>query len=157
MKRGAGVLREAIPSLAPRQAYLTRARMQRLMAAHSGSAKIFRLVSYRRFVAAAAAAAILVSAAFITVNLGRMREASQPDELPLAQIPAPSHYVPVVLAATGSGEPGNALGRMSVIQEARTPWAEQPGGERPVGMDSPGIIVPVHHAFYDPEESPYWW
>jgi len=156
LHRGVGVLRDTIPALAPHQAYLTRARMERLMAARSGSAKIFRLVSYRAFVAAAAAAAILVSAAFITAALGRTHQTSSQAPA-FAQAPVPRVYVPVVLAATRHGEPGNAVGRISVVEKARTHWVQGPGGEWPVGMDSPGAIVPVHHAFYDPEESPYLW
>jgi hypothetical protein len=158
VKRGVGVLRETIPSLAPRQAYLTRARMERLMAAHAGGAKIFRFFTYRDFVAAAAAAAILISAAFITVSLRPLREEPATGQPGLAQMPSlGDYYVPVVLAAAGRGEPANTLGRMSVIQKARTPWVGRPAGERPVGMDTPGVVVPVRHAFYDPEESPYWW
>ncbi|NLW49972.1 MAG: zf-HC2 domain-containing protein [Candidatus Brocadiaceae bacterium] len=155
VERGAGILRETIPLLAPRETYLTRARMDQILAARSGETKIFRLFSYRQFVSAAAAAAILISAAFIAGGLASMRSAP-PDETPIARV-APAEYLPIVLAATGREDPGHALGHMAVVKGARTSWAWRPQGERPVSMDSPGVVVPVQHAFYDPAESPYWW
>lgn len=157
LRRGAGVLRDVLPMLAPRQTYLSRARIERLMDAHRRRrTKVFRLIP-RALVGVAAAAAIVISAVFIRAQLlGLPGPASQPPAL--AQVPAMRPGPPVVLAAAGQDEPGGMMRRIPVIEDAWTASQEPPPADlRPVQIDSPGAVVPVHHAFYDPEESIRWW
>jgi anti-sigma factor RsiW len=147
-------LRDAVPELAPAQSYLTPDRRRRLMAAYAEGPKLFRLVTYRRFIALAAAAAILISAGAIVLNLGRPWHHRQ-DKTPVAvQLP---QYLPVVLAAAGQGEPVSVFRSIPVSTEAGSAWDEPARGGRIVRADSAGVRIPVDHAYYDPEESSLWW
>jgi anti-sigma factor RsiW len=148
-------LRDAVGKLAPPVSYLTPDRRRRLMAAYAEGPKLFRLVTYQRFVAVAAAAAIVISAGFISLNLGRMWRHRQ-IESPVAVPSLVSPYVPVMLTAAGQGEPVNVVRSIPVSTES---WrlADEPVGARVVRTDSAGVRIPVDHAFYDPEESSRWW
>jgi len=159
LDRGASFLSEAVGVLAPARPYRTAERIERLMSARESARRPVRLMTWRRFVACSAAAAILVSAGFLVGDVRRMLAPPQDDAVTLmAQYDwQPSANVPVVLAATGHGEP---IREIRPYVEAAT--GDVPGGAlrwRPklVSLDSPGFRVPVDHAFYDPLESSYWW
>jgi len=161
LRRASGALRQAACELAPQGAYLTPERLGRLMAAHEQLAaaqepRIFKLLTYRRFVAAAAAAAIIVSVGAIAVNLLLMRQPAEKEGPVADSLPAPS-YVPVVWAATGQGEPVSVIRSIPVSAETWSSWEEPARGPHLLRTDSPGIRIPVDHAFYDPEESSRWW
>jgi anti-sigma factor RsiW len=148
-------LRMHMAALAPRERYLTPARRARVMG--SDGPRIFRLATYRQFVGAAAAAAILVSVAFIAAHLLGVRDARRLQEGPAvaAQPEPPVHYVPVMVAAPGQGQPINVA---YAAQAAAAPAPRTgPVAASALRTDSPGVTVPVNHAFYDPEESSHWW
>jgi anti-sigma factor RsiW len=159
LDRGASALSEALGVLAPARVHRTPERIERLTSACEAARKTVRLMTWRRFVACSAAAAILVSVGFLVGDVRRMQAPSEDDAGALvAQYDwQPSANVPVVLAATEHGEP---------IREIR-PYAEAAAGDAPGGavqwrpklvrLDSAGFRVPVDHAFYDPRESSYWW
>jgi len=156
LSAGAASLRAALSELAPAEVYLTARRRKRLLEA-AQAPKLFRLLTYRQFVGAAAAAAILVSAVFIGLDVARMRSepaVTRPAQPPVAQALAP--YVPVVLAAAGQGGP-ILVRNVSMEAEAPLVWEETGPGLLRVTADSPGLRVPVHHAFYDPDEASRWW
>jgi hypothetical protein len=162
-EKAVAALRQAASELAHEQPHLTPQRRKRLLVAyeqrqaeHFQEAKLFRLVTYRRFVAAAAAAAILVSAGFIASSLVRMARPVEQEPV-IAGGPVPAGYVPVVMAASGQGEPVSIIRRIAVAGEAWPLGDEPAGGARLVRSDSAGVMVPVDHAFYDPEESSHWW
>lgn len=157
LRRAADALRVAAVELAPPRPYLTPERFRRLMAAHEGAPKIFKLVTYRQFVAVAAAAAIIVSVAVIAWHVGQMRQVGEQDPF-FVQAPASLPYVPVVLATTGrQGEPMNVVRSLPAGAEFGPLWDGSPSAVRLVGADSAGVLVPVDHVFYDPEESSRWW
>jgi len=81
LRKGWTAFRIALPELAPRERYLTTARLERLMNARSGSRAPLRLITLRRFVAAAAVAIILVSGFFIASDVVRMWEAEHQEPL----------------------------------------------------------------------------
>jgi hypothetical protein len=147
-------LRGTLEELAPRRNYLTEPRLQRLMAYYHRGPKIFRLVTYRQFVAAAAAVAIVVSTAFIAANAIRMQQPLREPPM-VTEVPAP-RYIPVVLAASGQGEPLNVVRPLSPGGWPAAVAGAPAGGEL-ASTSSAHMTIPVNHAFYDPEESSHWW
>ena len=81
LHKGWNAVRIALPELAPRERYLTTARLERLMNFRSGGRAPLRLMTLRRFVAAAAVAIILVSGFFIASDVVRMWEAEHQEPL----------------------------------------------------------------------------
>ena len=156
LRRAVEALRAAIPELAPQETYLTAERLNGLMEGHGRHTRIFRLVSYRQFVAAAAVAAIVVSTAFITWNL-RQETAPPIDGPSIVAGPLPSPYVPVVMATTGHGDPTSVVGSLPASIGVRPIPQRTDPPLRLVRTDSPGLIVPVDHVLYDPAESSRWW
>jgi len=148
-------LRDVVGDLAPAGSYLTPGRRRRLMAAYAEGPRLFRLVTYQRFVAAAAAAAIVISAGYIVLNLRQMWRHRQ-SESPVAVQPRVPSYLPVMLTTAGQGEPVNVVRSIPVGAES---WLlpDESAGARVVRTDSVGVRIPVDHAFYDPEESSHWW
>ncbi len=161
LREASGALRVAVSELAPRETYLTPARLERLMGAHSVGPRIFKLATYRQFVAGAAAAAILISAAFIAFNLARMEPAADAirgEQTALVRdAGTPPYAPPVVLVATGQGEPADVVRSLTVSGRSRLVSGESPQGARLLRADSAGVRIPVEHLFYDPEQSSRWW
>ena len=158
LERASAALQESVAELAPEERYLTAERWGRLMAAYSEGPKLFKLITYRRFVPIAAAAAILISAVTIAVNIAWMRRSAgerRPETV--AVRPEAPGYVPVVLAASGHGEPLNVVRSIPVGLEAWPLGDEGAQGARLVRTDTAGVRVPVDNALYDPEESSRWW
>lgn len=156
LRAAVGAVRRAVPELAPQERYLTSERLDRLMAAHARSGKLFKLVTYRQFIGGAAAACIVISGAFIAAHLIGMHEGATAVPSP-QQAAAPSPYVPVVLAAQRYGEPMTVVHGTSGAPDGRQVWAEPAPNESLVETDTSGVFVPVNHAFYDAEESSHWW
>lgn len=153
---GMHALRRAVPVVAPREHYLTRARRDRV--SDGGGPRIFRLATYRQFVGAAAAAAILISAAFITAQVLGILDARRLQDAPAvaAQQPAPGlRYAPLTVSAPGQTEPISVAHTMRPV--AAAVQAPAPPPTPPLRTDTAGITVPVNHAFYDPEEASHWW
>ncbi len=161
LRTGANALRRAAPELAPKRRYLTVERYASLLAARGRPARIFRLATYPQFVALAAAAAILISAATIAWHVQFAAAPQAPaaplaPAVPLAEGPHPQGYVPVVLATHGQGEPVNVV-RGIALGGIAWPPREQPAAPTLVRTDTRGVTVPVDHAFYDPDTSSHWW
>ncbi len=165
LRTAAGALRDAVSELAPAESYLTPDRRRRLMAAraegvYAEGSRMFHLVSYRRFIAMAAAAAILVSIGSIGTGLVRMWRYQPREKRIAAKSGAPS-YVSVVLAAPGHGEPVKVVRSIPVSSVASAEGWTLPAEGMPAGglvpAESVGVRVPVDHAYYDPEESSRWW
>ncbi|MCK4283978.1 MAG: PDZ domain-containing protein, partial [Candidatus Brocadiae bacterium] len=81
LQRASAALRLAIPEIAPRQPYLSTARLERLVAGQGGRPRPVKIITFRRFLAAAAVAAILVSAFFIVGDVRHMWEEEQQEPL----------------------------------------------------------------------------
>ena len=163
LKRAVDAVRDALPVLAPQVQYLTAERLARLMDAHARHTRIFRLVTYRQFVAAAAVVAIVVSTAFIAWNLGQARSAAGLDEPPavlagLAGARLPDPYMPVVAATAAVGDLVTLVGSLPASVSAEPATQRRADSMiQLVHTDSIGISVPVDHFLYDPEESSRWW
>lgn len=158
LQRAAEALRRFTPELAPRERYLTPARLRCLLDARAHGPRLFRLFTYRQFIAAAAAAAILISATLIGHNVMRMWPRPEVEVIPeVAQGPAAVPSIPVVLAATAQDEPMSVVRKLPAPSPIIPDWETPGGGARLVAADSPGVRIPVDHAFYDPEESSRWW
>jgi hypothetical protein len=153
LRRGVDGLRGSVPVLAPRERYLTHARMDQVLGGEGP--RIFQLATYRQFVAAAAAAAIVVSAAFIGARFLGARDARRlMDTRPVAvRTDPPMRRLPVMVEPPGQGQPITVA--HSVLTPAPIP--AQFGSQAVLRTDTPGVTVPVNHALYDPEESSHWW
>jgi anti-sigma factor RsiW len=150
-------VRAAAEELAPEGAYLTRERLGRLMAGYGRQTRIIPLYLHRGVVAAAAVAAILVSAAVISLN---MWEVSPEQEAPsmVAQSPAtPLRSAPAVLAAFEHGGPAQMIRPVAQTSADRTFREEVPEATPYLSTAAPFVTIPVEHAFYDPDESTRWW
>lgn len=158
VRKGAAALRDNMRELAPHARHLTSARRDALMA-QVPAPKVTRLMTVRRFVAAAGVAAIIASAIFLVGDLRQMlAPAEAPAEAPAGatqlasrDTPAPQG-VPVVLTAASQDEPVRVMPRAAA---GRRPVPESSAAL--VHADSPGVAVPVDHKFYDPQESSRWW
>ena len=97
----------AMPVVAPRERYLTHARLECIMGREAP--RLFQLATYRQFVAAAAAVAIVISGAFIVAHVLGIRDARRLQEAPPVALRTEPlvHYVPVMVAAPGQGQPIN--------------------------------------------------
>ena len=151
LERGRAALLAAVPLLAPSGGHLTEARLSRLMAARKSAGT--GIITLRRFVAAAAAAAILVSAGFIYGDLSRWL--SEED----GEAPVRPQAVRVVLTPAGQGGArqvvtGHLVPRQPVFEGPPLQWREMDGIVR---ASAEGVRVPVRNAGYDPEEADYWW
>ena len=143
-------LRRTSPLLAPRKSYLTAGRLFRLIDADASRPRTIRLVTFRRLVAAAAVAVILVSAVFIAGDVVHVLR--RPEQEPVVAV-QPRARIPVVLTSTGRDEPMRVVRTLTVRADGRLPTRPV----RLVGASSAGLTVPADHVFYDPEESSHWW
>jgi hypothetical protein len=153
-------LRDELQELAPPGPHLTPERLGRIMAARTGPPKLFRLVTYRQFVAAAAAAAILISAAFIAHTLVRVwrQPAATPQREALGvRRPVGPSTAPVLLTTMGQGDPLDVVRSVPAPGSRLPDWGETISAVHLIGANSAGLSVPVDHAFYDAEESSRWW
>jgi anti-sigma factor RsiW len=153
---GARALHSAVDLLAPRQRYLTPARLERLMAARQSSRKPFRIITLHRLVAAAAIAAIVASAPFLVGDFRRLLNPPEPPPM-VASIPVPAWRGPVILAATGRENPMSVRRSLSPAADASLVASSSDQGPGLAVFDTPGVRVPVENVLYDPDESSHWW
>jgi anti-sigma factor RsiW len=156
LRAGARAVRAAVEELAPRQHYLTGARLERLMAARRERRRPIKLITPRRLVAAAAIAAIVASAPFLVGDFARLL-APPPETTQqgaVAQAPVLEWHGPAILAATGRQAPMSVM--RSVPAAAEGPAIPGPGVSLATS-DTEGVRVPVQNVLYDPEESSHWW
>jgi predicted anti-sigma-YlaC factor YlaD len=156
LRQAALAVRAAVDELAPQEVYLTSERLGRLMIAYGRDTKVIKLRFHRGLVAATAVAAILVSATVIALSLPSM---FTPPDAPglIASQPVLPSAIPVVLTATGQGEPVRMI--RAVTSNTLTPSTSGrlDRGVQFVRTNGSGVSVPVEHALYDPEESSRWW
>jgi anti-sigma factor RsiW len=158
LTNAAEALRRTRSILAIGEGFLTPGRAERLMAALEARdaeqrTRVVRLLTPRRFVAAAAAAVILVSAVFIAGDVARLRSEPRGGAVTAEATVPRDRYVPFVLTSTGSGSP------MQVVRRSQ-PELQYPTGIEDISLvrtSSDGVRIPVRHVFYDAEESSLWW
>jgi anti-sigma factor RsiW len=155
LRAGARAVRAAVEVAAPRQHYLTAARMEGLLAARRSSRRPVRLFTLHRLVAAAAIAVIVASVPFLAGDFNRLlNPPPAPPAEQVAQAPVQQWGAPVILAATGRERPMSLM--RSVPVAAQAPYAPGPAVTL-AGSDTPNVRVPVQSVLYDPDESSHWW
>ena len=162
LEAAVGAMHEAVELLAPRRAYLTPERLARLTEVLDRRRPKVQLITLRRFVASAAAAAILVALYYLAGDVAILLRQTEESPIVVQRRVRPS-AAQVVLGSVGQDEPVRVVRSFPVAAESgavgeatrREPADLQ--APRWVETDSPGLIVPVDHAFYDPEESSHWW
>jgi hypothetical protein len=107
-------------------------------------------------VAAAAVVTILVSGAVIALSLPGLFGTPEPsaDVAAAGRLPG---VIPVVFTSMGQEEPMRVMRSLTVQGADLSGRAGPDRAVRLVETSSPGVLVPVDHAFYDPEESSRWW
>ena len=156
-------VRQALSSLAPPGKYLTGARRKALKEAHTASQRSIKLMTFRRFVAAAAIAAIIASAWVMYPDLtsffGPARETIPADRVATS----PYEMSPLMVTSPGEGNelrvlPARVHGsRKSVPQQGRASLASGLNHAGSVRMHPEWVIVPAENAYYDDSEAAYWW
>jgi len=156
LREGLEAVRLAAEELAPRQRYLTTERLGRLMVAYGRKTRVVSLHLPRGLVAAAAVAAICVSA--VVIALSMRAPSALPPAARYAATEAPyGPALPVVLTTVAPGEPMRTI-RPVTLGPLGARSEGQAGRLRPfVPISNPGLIVPADHTLYDPEESSRWW
>ena len=160
VKRGREALVASLEELVPPGKYLTQQRLDRLLGAFGERTRRSRIVTLRRLVAAAAAAAILVSCLFIYQSVRFSlagKEQPRVAERPAAAT-APSGWASMVALTSSPDErhPKIVFRYMKAGGGSGAPAAFV----RPADMmraTSPGVRVPAQNALYDYEEAGYWW
>ena len=162
LERGHEALAGAARELAPRAGYLTAERFARLQDASGAQWRTPRIITWRRFAAAAAIAAILVSSAFIYRDLQTWRSdggASGGSAPIVAERPtAPSAPAAVRVVLTSRPQEGGSrvvIGQLA--PETGLGVTSRRGVAQVVRSSADGIRIPVSSVAYDPEEANYWW
>ena len=163
LRRGREAVLAAAEQLAPEDAYLTPQRLQELAEAPGPRRRWPRIIRLERLVAAAAAAAILVSTLSIYMHLRSPREGAQ-DATGSESASASSmtgRTGPVMEAYTmvpDQGQPRVVTAQMMLApRAAAVAPAEGLWRGELVRTSSPGLYVPVRNPLYDFEESAWWW
>jgi len=163
VRAGADALRKVLDALAPEGSYLTDARLASIIEERRLRREPLRILTLRRFVAAAAVAAILVCGWFIYNDVASMTRPTTPAPT-MAQAPRQRRTVPVRLVVISPQEVSRlrfVQGQMhlaSTVPEWPTfgsPFLASP--PRSVVLDSPGVTIPVENIYYDSSEANYWW
>jgi len=163
LQRGREALQAALPNLAPQNGYLTAERLERLLAPKADARP--RIITFRHFVAAAAAAVILVSGTFLYQDLrsllGRTHEAptsagaAMPPGMPAVR---PAVVRVVLTPAPQDGESRVVIGHMVPATDRSGPYSPfAPSYGQVLRTTQEGVATPVRSALYDPEEAGYWW
>ena len=160
LQRGRDGLEASLEQVAPVGRYLTEGRMGRLLGAFEVRAQQPRIITLRRFIAAAAAAAILVSFRFIYADV---RSMLTPKQQPGETYPTALRVSPLGPAGIVALTPTPEDHGLNVVFEYLK--ASPAGGATAAPVPpadlvrtiSPGIDVPVQNAFYDCQEAGCWW
>lgn len=163
LQEGHNALCEVIPRMAPPKRHLTRERLQILERNIQQDRKILTI---RRFVGAAAAAAILVAVLFLYQDVRRWLKTPQPSPSRGQNMAAegarrPPGSVPVrmQIGSSGGGQKRNIVRVMAPAEEnLRAAGSPNTRSQtRILRTNSPGVRVPVQNTLYDPEQDGYWW
>ena len=166
LQRGHRALADSLPQVAPRGAYLTEQRYIRLLEAARSQRHPSRIITLRRFVAAAAAAIIVVCVPYVVKDFGELlTPAAPPAGTHVARVPAAPRYrapEPVRVFLASGPERGNlreTVGHMAADLDVMSPspgFGVQPATQvlRTTGRD---VHIPVRNALYDEQETGYWW
>jgi predicted anti-sigma-YlaC factor YlaD len=160
LRAGLNGIRDAVPLQVGTGPHLTPSRRKAALQAARKERKKTRLVTWRKFAGAAAAAMLLVSAWFLAQDLlftetKPPRRRTAPGRM--AQVPPriPSRSkeragpVQQVTLNSGDKEPSSAPRRVSRPGD---------GPPREVMFNQPAEVqVPVQNAYYEPRRERYWW
>lgn len=160
LRRGHRGLLTSLEELAPSDRHLTAERLGRLLGAYAERAGRTRIITLRRFVVAAAAAAILVSGFFIYHDVRSIAAAR--NRMPVADestaVPARPNWAGIV-ALTSPPEdryPNVVFGYMKASAVDAVPALPSYPANL-VRASSSHVRVPARNAFYDGEEAASWW
>jgi hypothetical protein len=163
LRSASGALREAVSELAPPTSYVTARRIEGVFGAYGRRRAPIKLLTWHRFAAAAAVAAILASAPFIISDVISLVGPGTPvagdgwgsSSLSATRMP-PFGGRALMLTSTDARPSGRSVVWLPL--HAGPPAGRGARGETPVvRTDSEGVTVPVRHVFYDAEESSRWW
>lgn len=146
----------AVDALAPRNVYATERRIGQLMEAAQSAERPSKIFTFRRLVASAAAAAILVSVPFIVQDLRQMWSSPAPATggRDIALLPVPMEHL--VLA---SDDQVDHIGPVRPVEAMSGRGGSSSPRQRMqlASLDTEGVRVPVDHDYYDAEEAALWW
>jgi len=162
LRHALAALRSSLPLIAPGGRHLTATRYARLKQACAGRVRAPTPISRRRFVAAAAIAAILVSGWFIYQHVASWFTPWTPPDTVARSARQERFRVPVVLVSVAEE------GQIDVPEShfLRSTYSAPFGPQwPPEGLDysrlmrtqPDGITIPVQNDYYDSTEPAYWW
>jgi len=160
LQRGRDALMASLENVAPEGRYLTERRMGRLLGGLEGRVQRRPILTIRRFIAAAAAAAILVSFLHIYDDVSSML---RPEPQPSAVYPSALRLVPLGPAGIVALTPTPGARQLDVVFDYMEAGSAAEAPAAPVRnadlirTTSSGINVPVQNAFYDCKEAGCWW
>ena len=155
-------LRNNLSRLAPADTYLTSARRKALNEAHAASQRSVKLITLRRFVAAAAIAAIIASAWVMYPDLasffGPPRRSVPADRVATGY----SEISPLMVTSPGDGTelrvlPARVRRSAQAARGGRSGSSSQLNHAESVRMHPEWVVVPAENAYYDDSEAAYWW
>jgi len=161
LKRGMAGLTTYLSESGVKHPHETSDQVRRMLAAIEEGSRKASAVTWRRFVASAAAAAILVSCYFIYHDLRLLDKIRRSGESPVAVTPVElERYAPgmqvALTSSAGDRRQSVVQGYVRVGEIGGTAAPAPPRGDL-ILTSSPGVYVPVNNVFYDSEEADYWW
>jgi len=162
LREGDRAIKQALSSLAPPGRYLTSARRKALEEAHADRRRPLKLISFRRFVAAAAIAAIIASAYVMYPDLKSFVAPSREPVSP-GRIAAGSYEMaPLMVTSPGDGSelrvlPARVRTQMQSATGGTSRVASELNHAESVRMHPEWVVVPAENTYYDDSEAAYWW
>jgi predicted anti-sigma-YlaC factor YlaD len=147
-------VRVAAHDIAPRRTYRTPERVERLMGAVEKQKRKRRITRIYR--TAVATAALLTIAICGTLIVDDLMEMTAPAET-TGEEPKIAQQAPVQLMLASGGQRRGITAVRPVKHAGTEPSPPQQRLQQVARLDTPGVEVPVDHAFYDAEESARWW
>ncbi len=163
LRSASGALREAVSELAPPTSYVTARRVEGLFGAYGRRRAPIKLLTWHRFAAAAAVAAILASAPFIVSDVISLVAPGRPvaedgwGSSGVSATGVPSRGSRALVLTSTDGRPSGRSVVWVPLRAGPPAGGGAPGGVPLIRTDSEGVTVPVRHVFYDAEESSRWW
>jgi anti-sigma factor RsiW len=160
VRYGHDVLSRTIPRLAPQGPHLTEERFAALE--QRVGQRDRRVVTTRRVLGTAAAAAVLVAFLFVYQDVQRWMSPPDPDGAQHAAGPSDQYiqnprtisarYRLSSLPSTGGQDVVSGI-----VQKEVDASASNTNGATILRTSTPGLQVPVQNTLYDPEQDGYWW
>ncbi len=163
LELGRVALLDSLPALAPDGGHLTQQRFHRLLEAGAGARSTSKIITFRRFLGAAAAAAVLVCIPYLASDIRsvlRGTDVPAPAEVAVGDFrpaPAPGAESVMVTAAHASANSRDVVGYfVPGLREGDRPM-EGRQMMRVIRSSALGVEAPVRNVLYDAEEAGYWW